>query len=72
MKYECFFCGDEVSSDNKSSDLDPCAIVLIAHWEKGRDHQQEQQFWCHFECFRKSNKHAPLYIEDLSADEESN
>ena len=33
--------------------LDPCALVLVAHTDRHWREQKEQTFPCHFECFRK-------------------
>lgn len=63
-KYSCIFCKDVIDGDdNKQHDLDPCAIVLVAHYDRERAEQKEQQFWCHFDCFRKmANDDGLMYI----------
>jgi hypothetical protein len=67
-KYECCICKDTVSRESESSPLDPCALVLVSNIEQPRDNQKEQQFFCHFECFRKLvNNDGVMYIMDLDA-----
>ena len=65
LKYQCCFCGLGVSANEKSSELDPCSIILIGHYERPQAEQKEQQFFGHFECFRKSIKdESYLYINE--------
>jgi len=66
-EYQCCFCGEGIGQDPaKAHAFDPCAVVLVADWLKGEGKQREQQFFCHFECFRKATRpHVPLYLEDL-------
>jgi hypothetical protein len=33
--------------------LDPCTLVLVANANLDRRRQKEQEFPCHFECFRR-------------------
>jgi hypothetical protein len=62
-KYECCICKETVSSKQKSSHLDPCSLFVISNIDKPRDNHKEQQFYCHFECFRKLvNNDGNLYI----------
>jgi hypothetical protein len=70
LEYQCCFCGEGIGDDTtKVHSFDPCAVLLIANWSKDEDKQKEQQFFCHFECFRKlTNSHAPIYIDDLESD----
>jgi hypothetical protein len=84
IKYQCCICNETVSSEAKSSHLDPCALFVISNIDQLRDNQKEQQFFCHFECIRKIvNDDGSLYIteedfptmgeiaqEDWSEDEE--
>ena len=53
IEYECFICKGTVSGEDTTSSLDPCTIVLVANFDRVRDEQREQQFFCHFECFRR-------------------
>jgi hypothetical protein len=65
VDYECCICKDTVSSERKSSTLDPCALVIVSNIDQPRENQKEQQFFCHFECFRKLvNRDGVLYIMD--------
>jgi hypothetical protein len=63
IEYQCCFCDGTVSSQAKSSLLDPCTVVLIAHFDENIENQKEQQFFCHFECFRKAAPNVPFYID---------
>ena len=62
--YSCIFCKNGIEMNaSKRHDLDPCAIVLIGHYDRERAEQKEQQFWCHFNCFRKlANEDGVMYI----------
>lgn len=56
IEYSCCFCNQTVSSKEKTSPLDPCALILVGHFDKPNREQKEQQFFCHFECMRKAVK----------------
>jgi hypothetical protein len=80
IDYECCICKETVSSGRESSTLDPCALVVVSNIDQPRESQKEQQFFCHFECFRKLvNRDGVLYIMDsdfptigeLAAEEET-
>lgn len=63
IKYQCCICKETVSSEDKSSHLDPRALLVIGNIEQSRSNQKEQEFYCHFECFRKLVKDdGNLYI----------
>jgi hypothetical protein len=65
LDYECCICKETVSSVSRSSSLDPCTLILIANFEQPRENQKEQQFFCHFECFRRLvNNDGVMYIMD--------
>lgn len=42
----CAYCGEGIMATG----LDPCAVVLIGHWNDPAVEQQEQQFFCHARC----------------------
>ncbi len=44
--------------------LDPCALVIVGHFDKEPREQKEQTLFCHFECFRKIVGDGNLYITD--------
>ena len=69
IDFQCCFCGNTVNSDSAHR-LDPCAIVVISHWQEPTSEQQEQQFFCHFECFKRVAAHAPMYLEDLDDEDD--
>ncbi len=65
MDYECCICNETVSGEMRSSSLDPCALILVSNIDQPPDSQKEQQFYCHFECFRKTvNCDGIMYIMD--------
>ena len=65
LEYECCFCGLTVSSVEQSSPLDPCALILVGHFERPYEQQKEQEFFCHLECIRKAFKNdGTLYIAE--------
>jgi hypothetical protein len=51
--YECCICKKTVSSRQRSHELDPCGLVLIGNIDHPYSLQRNQDFYCHFECFRK-------------------
>ena len=62
--YECCICKQTVSASS-GAPLDPCALLLIANYEQPREQQKDQQFFCHFECFRRLvNNDGVMYIMD--------
>lgn len=46
--YQCLFCGQEITT----SPLDPCALHLVARYDRAREEQKEQTFYCHMACLR--------------------
>lgn len=66
LKFMCCFCGKGI----KSSKIDPCAINVMINFDKEKEKQYSQDFFCHIECFK--NRIAPmvsLYIEHLGIEE---
>ena len=64
LDYECCICKQTVSAAGGAA-LDPCALLLIANYEQPREQQKDQQFFCHFECFRRLvNNDGVMYIMD--------
>ena len=62
--YQCCICKETVS-DRRASLLDPCAVILVSNIDQQRENQKEQQFYCHFECFRRlMNNDGVMYIMD--------
>jgi hypothetical protein len=60
----CCICKADVSAQDARG-FDPCALIIVASWSKPSTAQREQQFFCHFECFRKMlNDDGDLYIMD--------
>jgi len=50
----CCICKQMVTAGAGSAHpLDPCGLVLVAHYDKSRKDQKEMLSFCHFECFRK-------------------
>lgn len=52
--YQCCICKGTLSSQGGASPLDPCTLTLVSNFDLPREGQKEQQFFCHFECFRKT------------------
>ena len=73
LKFQCCFCGEGIATDgNKFHALDPCALILVSNWEQAPSEQDEQQFFCHLECFKKTvESHAPIGIEEMGAEAQS-
>lgn len=44
----CCFCNMHIESDN----INPCDLNILTNWDKEKDLQRNQTFWCHLECFR--------------------
>jgi len=65
IKYSCCICKETVIGGSGSK-LDPMSVWLVSNIDKNRDEQKEQQFFCHFECFRRVTNDDPcLYIVDV-------
>jgi hypothetical protein len=64
FKYECCICKEAIPDDDLSpKTLDPCTLILISNFDRPREKQKEQQFFCHFECFRQVvNNDGIMYI----------
>lgn len=45
----CCFCNLTIESDS----VNPCDINLLTNWDKAKDKQHSQFFWCHLECFKE-------------------
>lgn len=46
----CCFCNEGV----RSNQYDPCDLLIATNWDKPKNRQHDQSFWCHLECFRKA------------------
>lgn len=44
----CCFCNEKIESDK----LNPCDLNILTNWDKPKNYQNNQTFWCHFECFK--------------------
>lgn len=53
----CCFCNKNI----KITDIDPCDIDILINWDKSKEKQHNQTFWCHLECFREK-LHANIRI----------
>ena len=42
---QCCFCGENIVS----SDINPCDINILTHWDKSIKKQNNQTFWCHLQ-----------------------
>ena len=54
LLYKCCVCKQSMSHEaDPERPLDPCALILVTNINTVRSGQREQEFTCHFECFRK-------------------
>jgi len=68
LDYQCCICKKTVPSVTDTSSLDPCGLILVSNIDLPRDDQKEQEFFCHFECFRHLvNNDGIMYIMELDA-----
>jgi hypothetical protein len=65
--YQCCICKETIARGESSAvPLDPCALLLISNFDKPREDQKEQQFFCHFECFRRMvDNDGIMYIMEM-------
>jgi len=71
LTYQCCFCGHGIARPADGGDaLDPCAVVLIAKWERPKAEQGVQQFFCHVGCFEEHGKHGQPMREVLDRSSE--
>jgi len=62
-KYQCCLCKEGIDPGDALG-FDPCALIIVASWAKQQTEQRMQQFFCHFECFRRAVGASDLYITD--------
>ncbi len=68
LDYECCICKGTVSSAGGEAPLDPCALIIVSNIDQRREDQKEQQFFCHFECFRRLvNNDSVMHIMEADA-----
>ena len=66
LQVQCCFCGKQVAKSSVGGDaLDPCAVLLIARWDRPDSEQGTQQFFCHIACFERASEHAHVEREVL-------
>jgi hypothetical protein len=54
LLYKCCVCKHAMSHEaDPERPFDPCALVLVTNVNTVRSGQREQEFPCHFECFRR-------------------
>lgn len=49
LKYRCCFCNQMIESTN----VDPCDVNILINYDKAKEQQDNQTFWCHIRCFRE-------------------
>ncbi|MEH7355928.1 hypothetical protein V7150_20575 [Neobacillus drentensis] len=55
--YQCCFCGEDI----ESNEADVSSLILITNWDK--EDNQDQQFFCHIECFkRRLAENVPVFL----------
>ena len=58
-EFQCVFCGEKISEEEKVS-----SILLTTHW-LNEDEQEDQQLFCHLECFKsKCFDENNIFVED--------
>jgi hypothetical protein len=63
VEYQCCYCGEGIESGaDRRHTLDPCAVMLIGNWQAPEPEQLSQQFFSHFECFRR-HLSDPSYVD---------
>lgn len=65
IKISCCFCNTTI----ESSEINPCEIILLSNWDKSKEKQHAQNFWCHYECFKEKlnsniQQHLMLHLLD--------
>jgi len=66
----CCFCNNIIDSDV----VNPCDISILTNWDKPKNKQHNQTFWCHINCFRKA-LHSEVrdnLVVDLLTDKDEN
>jgi hypothetical protein len=54
LEVVCCFCKEAIEPGRPESvGLDPTALVVISNVDQEPEGQHQQQFWCHFGCFRR-------------------
>jgi hypothetical protein len=68
IKVRCCFCNSGI----ESTDLDPCGVDILTNWDKPKNKQHDQTFWCHLKCFRDRLHSAVAHnlLVDLLIDDE--
>lgn len=52
LRFYCYICEETILTGKLAENpLDPCASVLIGHSDREWEHQKEQTFFCHANCF---------------------
>lgn len=61
-QYVCLFCNEGI----EPSSLDPCALHLVARFDRAREDQKEQTFFCHVACLQSKSEIDPanFYLVD--------
>jgi hypothetical protein len=50
LECTCCFCDQDIVSTN----VDPCDVNILVNIDKTKEKQDNQAFWCHVECFKKT------------------
>lgn len=54
FRVQCYICKNTIKvGDEAEHPLDPCASVLLGHYDKEWSQQKRQIFYCHVLCFSK-------------------
>jgi hypothetical protein len=50
LQYACCYCNEGIQSDK----INPCDVNILVNIDKPKEKQDNQTFWCHVECFKKT------------------
>ncbi len=63
QQYTCCFCGKAISKNQSIT-----SISVTVNWNRQESEQQDQQFFCHLDCFKKAlKKEEFLYLEESNS-----
>ena len=54
-RFLCLFCAEAIVP----TELDPCAVQVTAKFDRPREEQKEQMFYCHINCLRERSNISP-------------
>lgn len=74
FKFACCFCNKSI----ESSKTDPADINILINFDKDKEYQRNQSFYCHVKCFEdklhsaiKIHFFLPTILDDVDDEDES-